>query len=114
MGSAYAYHPRRRAPANRLSAPTGAKFRFCAMRAKAAITVSPIANGLAVVLSTGFSPLRLSIKMIIHQAYRECLAVLGTRRLGRTWRAKTPAPQKHRRVTPDLNWNDSVPTRFRL
>src|SRR5580704_11727965 len=61
MGSAYAYHPRRRAPANKLSAPTGAKFRFCAMRAKPARTVSPNANGLAALFSIDFSSLRLSI-----------------------------------------------------
>src|ERR1039458_5225950 len=36
-----------RAPAKRLKAPTGAKFRFCANRAKPPRTVRPTANGLA-------------------------------------------------------------------
>src|ERR1035438_1758371 len=51
-----------RAPAKRLKAPTGAKFRFCANRAKPPRTVRPMANGLA-----EFSCIDFSLSLIIHQ-----------------------------------------------
>src|SRR5271165_3954583 len=47
IGSRYACQDRRRAPAKRLRAPTGAKFRFCANRAIPPRTVRLKAKGRA-------------------------------------------------------------------